>query len=327
MTSILTNVAAMSALSILRDIDTDMETTQNRISSGYKVGSAQDNAAYWSIASTMRSDNEALATVSDALGLGQAKADTAYAGLDRSKDIIIAIQKKLESALQPGVDKGKVQQEITELKNQLVSIASASSFSSENWLYNAASTSGLGTKTMVGAFVRSESNAISIQTIDYDASDSCLFDKVTASHGILTKSIAVSQPSGTTTTQVNYFLCNISGQVNGGGSSGVTSTEISISSATTDESLRGMLNAVNSMLNDVTNAATTLGAVQSRLTTQSAFVKDLRDTITKGVGRLVDADMNEESTRLKALQTQQQLAIQSLTIANSSAQTIMQLFR
>ena len=60
---------------------------------------------------------------------------------------------------------------------------------------------------------------------------------------------------------------------------------------------------------------------------QSMFVKNLVDVIDKGVGRLVDADMNAESTRLKALQTQQQLGIQSLSIANTNAANIMQLFR
>ena len=54
---------------------------------------------------------------------------------------------------------------------------------------------------------------------------------------------------------------------------------------------------------------------------------DLMDVIDKGVGRLVDADMNEESTRLKALQTQQQLGIQALSIANSNSQNILSLFR
>ena len=53
----------------------------------------------------------------------------------------------------------------------------------------------------------------------------------------------------------------------------------------------------------------------------------LSDAIDKGVGRLVDADMNEESTRLKALQTQKQLAIQSLSIANSASESILTLFR
>ncbi len=60
---------------------------------------------------------------------------------------------------------------------------------------------------------------------------------------------------------------------------------------------------------------------------QEDFVTKLSDTMEKGIGRLVDADMNEESTRLKALQTQQQLAIQALSIANSDSQNILSLFR
>ncbi|MFL5017444.1 MAG: flagellin, partial [Rhizobium sp.] len=70
MTSILTNVAAMAALQTLRGINDSLETTQNHVSSGYRVEKAADNAAYWSIATTMRSDNKALSAVSDALGLG-----------------------------------------------------------------------------------------------------------------------------------------------------------------------------------------------------------------------------------------------------------------
>ncbi|WP_280951637.1 flagellin, partial [Ensifer sp. 1H6] len=57
------------------------------------------------------------------------------------------------------------------------------------------------------------------------------------------------------------------------------------------------------------------------------FVDNLMDSIESGVGKLVDADMNEESTRLKALQTQQQLGIQALTIANTNSQNILSLFR
>ncbi|CDZ31204.1 Hypothetical protein, partial CDS, partial [Neorhizobium galegae bv. officinalis] len=67
--------------------------------------------------------------------------------------------------------------------------------------------------------------------------------------------------------------------------------------------------------------------VSKRIDMQSDFVSKLTDSIDKGVGRLVDADMNEESTKLKALQTQQQLAIQSLSIANSDSQNILSLFR
>jgi flagellin len=77
----------------------------------------------------------------------------------------------------------------------------------------------------------------------------------------------------------------------------------------------------------MTSAASSLGSIQSRIDLQESFVASLTDVIDKGVGRLVDADMNEESTRLKALQTQQQLGIQSLSIANTNAQNILQLFQ
>ena len=322
MTSILTNKSALSALSVLRSIDSNMEDTQAHISSGFKVGSAADNAAYWSIATTMRSDNSALGTVQDALGLGAAKVDTAYQGLDQTISLLGQIKNKLVAAQEPSVDKDKVQKEIAELKNQLVTVAQSSSFSSENWLYNT-STGAPGVKSMVGSFTRTNANTISIQTIDYDTSKSMLFDKNNATNGLLTKAVAVTQVSGTTTTNVNYFLIDIKSTT----AAGSSSTEIKIDSTTSNTVVDGMLKAVDAMLQNVADAAATLGAAKARIDTQSAFVKNLTDVLTKGIGRLVDADMNEESTRLKALQTQQQLGIQSLSIANGSAQNILQLFR
>jgi flagellin len=70
MSSILTNFAAQTALQTLQQTNKNTEITQNRISTGLRVGTATDNAAYWSIATTMRTDNDALSTVSDALGSG-----------------------------------------------------------------------------------------------------------------------------------------------------------------------------------------------------------------------------------------------------------------
>ncbi|MGO7206862.1 flagellin, partial [Rhizobium ruizarguesonis] len=70
-----------------------------------------------------------------------------------------------------------------------------------------------------------------------------------------------------------------------------------------------------------------LGSISTRIELQEGFVSALSDSIDSGVGRLVDANMEEESSKLSALQTQQQLAIQSLSIANSSAQNILTLFR
>ncbi|KGD89155.1 flagellin, partial [Rhizobium sp. YS-1r] len=110
---------------------------------------------------------------------------------------------------------------------------------------------------------------------------------------------------------------------NGGNSDlGMGGTNVS------DEDIMAALTSfVDGQLEQMTSAAAKLGAVSSRVQMQEDFVSKLSDSIDSGVGRLVDAEMNEESTKLKALQTQQQLAIQSLSIANSDSQNILSLFR
>ena len=71
MTSILTNAGAVSALQTLRALNSSMMDAQGRVSSGLRVQTAGDNAAYWAVATTMRSDNMALDAVSDALGISE----------------------------------------------------------------------------------------------------------------------------------------------------------------------------------------------------------------------------------------------------------------
>ncbi|PWE57809.1 flagellin [Metarhizobium album] len=313
MTSIITNNAAMAALNTLRSINSSMETTQSRISSGLRVQSAADNAAYWSIATTMRSDNKALGAVEDAIGLGAAKTDTAYNGLEAAIDVVSEIKKKLVAAREPGVDKDKINKELTELKSQLSSIAQSSSFNGENWLYND-TTTAVGTKEMVGSFVRATDGSVSIKTIDFNAATSVLIDMKTQANGILTKGVSNSV-TGTATT---YYLV---------AASTATGTLVSLTTSTSDDTVEAMVSAVDVMLKTMTDVAATIGATNSRLELQKEFVADLTDVIDTGIGRLVDADMNEESTRLKALQTQQQLGIQALSIANSNADNILSLFR
>jgi len=75
------------------------------------------------------------------------------------------------------------------------------------------------------------------------------------------------------------------------------------------------------------DGAAQLGADTSRLTDQGEFVSKLTDSMKMGVSSMTDTNMEEASARLKALQTQQQLAVQSLSIANSAPESIMQLFR
>ena len=91
--------------------------------------------------------------------------------------------------------------------------------------------------------------------------------------------------------------------------------------------LNSYISGADAAIKEMTDAASSLGAVKSRIDLQSDFVKGLMDALDRGVGTLVDADMNQESTKLQALQVQQQLGIQALSIANSSSQSILKLFQ
>jgi flagellin len=84
---------------------------------------------------------------------------------------------------------------------------------------------------------------------------------------------------------------------------------------------------IETAISTATDAAAQFGSVQNRLEIQSDFVKALGDALSAGVGSLVDANMEEEAARLSALQVQQQLGVQSLSIANQAPQSILALFR
>jgi flagellin len=206
MTSIMTNTAAMAALQTLRTINSEMEMTQARVSSGYRVENAGDNAAYWSIATTMRSDNKAMSTVKDALGLGAAKVDIAYTGDEQLIDVVSEIKAKLVAAREPGVDKTKIDKELTELKNQLKSIAESASFSGENWLNNIDCRGR--NQVVVGGFNRDVNGLVSITTLDINVTSLTMIGAANESLGILTKDIDANalDPNATGTAARDYFL-------------------------------------------------------------------------------------------------------------------------
>lgn len=306
MSSIMTNTAAMTALKTLQQTNKALESTQSRISTGYRVADASDNAAYWSIATTMRSDNKALGTVQDALGLGSAKVDTTYTGMNASIKVVDEIKSKLVAAREPGVDRSKVQSEITQLQKQLVSISTASSFSGENWLsVDSAAASYSGSKSIVASFDRSATGSVKVNTLDVDITKTELFDAADQS-GILDKTFTTTGAGAATVSVANLDIT----------AAGIDNTDI-------DQ----MISNVDTSIKSMTSAASTLGAAKSRISIQKDFVGELMNSIEGGISSLVDADMTKESTRLQALQTQQQLGVQALSIANQSAQSVLSLFR
>jgi flagellin len=328
MSSIMTNASALKALQSLNSTNKSLETTQSRISTGYRVAEAADNAAYWSIATTMRSDFKALSTVQDSLGLGASKVDTAYTGMNKAIQTVNDIKVKLVAANgSTDADKAKYQTEVKALQDQLKAYADAATFSGTNMLsVNSGATATTATDVkVVSAFNRSAAGAASISTIDVVVENIKLYEAGTAAgvnKGILDSNRTALGVEGAASAPTLGAAA--------AGTDTYTVSTMQLTNGTlfaSDTQLTAMLGVVESALKDMTTAATNLGAAKQRIDLQKTFTQDLMDSIDRGVGQLVDADMNKESTRLQALQVQQQLGIQALSIANGNSQSILSLFR
>ena len=117
----------------------------------------------------------------------------------------------------------------------------------------------------------------------------------------------------------------VTGQFTNAGSGGLgTLSGIDISSQAGSQSA---LANIENLISTAIDASASFGSAQGRIEIQSDFISKLSDSLKSGIGSLVDADMEEASARLQALQVQQQLGVQSLSIANQAPQSILSLFR
>ncbi len=144
---------------------------------------------------------------------------------------------------------------------------------------------------------------ISGLTVDYDS----------ASPGVLTFT-----NDGTTDLTVSGQFAN----ADSGGLGAIASIDVSTGVGATNA-----LASIEALLDTAIDASASFGSIQSRIETQSNFVGKLTDALRTGIGSLVDADLEETSARLQALQVQQQLSTQALSIANQQPQGVLSLFR
>nr|WP_207621342.1 MULTISPECIES: flagellin [Chelativorans] len=289
----MTNTSAMVALQSLKATNKALETVQGRISTGYRVAEASDNAAYWSIATTMRSDNKALSAIQDSLGLGAGRIDIAYTAMDDVIEAVDAIKTKLINARGASAEnQEKIQAEIDILQDQIKSAAIGASYAGTNIL----ATDSAGPLDIAASYNRASDGTVSIGTISVDLAGITLF-----------------AADGTTTDATQHLAHDV--------------MQIDLVANGDEASIDAYLEDIETALAAMSTAAANLGSAKNRLDLQKDFVSNLMDSIERGVGQLVDADMNEESTRLQALQVQQQLGIQALSIANQNAQNILSLFK
>lgn len=359
------NSAATAALAILRHNDSTHAKMQNVITTGMRISEAADNAAYWSIATDMRNTTKATSTVIDALELGAALVDVSYQGMEDLISITSEIKTKILAMKEPGVDRYKVSSEIYELEKQFLSTTQSASFNGRNLLapgelhYTEKSYVDGNGKTLnyiemnapdanitfggiVASYTKGKVGIINF----YGDSNLNVFGPATyknedgstsAQNGLvdtpqadgMTGGVAHEDPSKGTA-----WLPAFNGRTQIAFANGAQTDDMYSAShmGEVPDDLVGyatdlLLERYDDIHSTLTDRAATLGSLSMRIDMQTDFNRTLTSTIQKGIGRLVDADMNDASTKLKAVQAQVQLAVQALNIANNAPSLLMQLFR
>lgn len=376
MTSILTNTSATAALATLRGITAQLGEEQGKISSGMRVQTAADNAAYWSIATTMKSDTRSMSAVTDSIGLGQAITDVTYNGLKTITETWTDIRNLLITAMtmpaptfenppwilvdNHAIDDAEYNQsEVAKIDGVIAgklkfiqTVAASSNFNGVNLLekpQNGQSINQADYLSIVSGYADGK-----VQTTDVNIKNFNLFnhDHGTYPHptiesveedGILDNFLLYSFQIGNTTYGYEHLLT-----FNGPGST-VTAppsagNDVLRMIEAASQQLNGLIpedhyrqyrqlsyeaviQSFDEKLEAMVDGLSYLGSIQKSLATDEAANKKRIETNTKGIGRLVDADMNESSARLKALEAQQQLAVQALSVANAQPSRIVDLFR
>ncbi|WP_134679696.1 flagellin [Paracoccus ravus] len=287
MSSILTNNSALVALQTLKGINSNLAKTQAEISTGKTIGSAKDNAAIWAISKTMESDQQSFKTIQANLNVAGETVATARTGAEQVQGLLEEVKQLVIGAGRSDADIDTLNTQITAKMEQIDSIVNGTQANGVNLLNNTTPT-----YNVIGSLDRSGSatlDADSVRTISVTGTDLSGISGIDAGTGALATNMVLT---GGATPNFDDVLAT-----------------------------------VESKLSTVIDAAATLGASGQRISDQATFVSKLSDSLEMAVSSLVDADMEEASARLTALQTQQQLGIQALSIANQAPSAIMSLFR
>ena len=323
MSSILTNASALSALQALSATQSSLATVQNQVSTGLAVATAADNSAYWSIAAQLGQDSGIVKASNDALTQSQSILSTATSAIASITSTLNAMASALTQAQQPNASLTSINTSLVSLGQALTDAINNASFNGANLLNGTITTTlsdGATTGVQFVSGYQATSTGGAVQTIGM-ATQSLYTSAGVATTDLLNQTVTKAEMDATPA----YKQYDANTKV--GTALDLTKFTGGASGTITDASDAAVYSvAVNQALTAVTSYAATIGATQNRMTAASTFNTALQTDYTNGISGLVDADMNEASTRLQALQTQEQLGIQSLSVANQNAQLILKLF-
>ncbi len=285
-----TNPGALIALQNLTRISEQLEETQRRVSTGLEVSSASDNPALFALAQKQRAELGSIEAVQQGLRIGTSTVDVALAAGESISDVLVEMRAIASQAADPTLSDAEVdllEDQYVVLRDQLTRLVDTAEIGGRNLLASGA------------ADLQVVAGPDGATTITVAAQD-----------------LSVGGANVTVSAAANPFAAVADDPATMGVDESMTRAEVA----------QAEITAIEASIDNVSNALGALGGGGSSLELQNRILTRVSDALEISIGNLVDADLARESSRLQALQVQQQLAIQTLSIANAAPNAILALF-
>lgn len=270
--------------------------TQERLATGLKVNSAIDDALAFFKARNLNSRANDLSTIKDSISNGISTIRAAVEGLESIESVLKQMKALTQSAIASpeSATRAKLASQFNELRSQVDNLAEDAHFNGYNLLKNTSDTFEGGADQLIVKFN---------ERIDTSSVNELVVSGLNATD--FTRMIGVSA-----------VATGVAGSTTVWGQTGTAAIQ----------AINAAVRAIDSALVTVRQAAQNFGTNSAQLQIRIDFTSNLINTLRGGAAELVNADLNEESANLLSLQTRQELGTVSLSIAQSSEQSILRLF-
>jgi flagellin len=285
--SLNTNVGAMTAVRLLGNTNRDLEALQTRISSGLKVAGPKDNGASYGIAQQQRSEVRVFEAVSQGLARASSAADVALAAGEAISDVLVQMREKALAATGASISATSR----TAYNDEFISLRDQVASIIANANFD-------GLNLVGGSPLGPPPNDVSFPS---------------STDGLQTVTLPILD-----------FNLALSPTTLGGPPGMYIDVAQDISS---DIIAQDSLDKITVTLDYINQELSRLGTAAKRIENHMVFVSRLSDSITEGIGNIVDANLASDSAKLQALQVKQQIGTQALSIANQSPQSLLSLLR
>ena len=299
--SVNTNIGAQVALSSLNHTNTELQASQKRISTGFRVADATDDGGAFAVAQRVRSDVGALTSANEQLGNAKGLVGTALSALGKISDSVNTAKAMLVKIGDASLPQDQRDQYIASYKSLVSQVADTVDSSTYNGQTLLGSTKGTVTAGASKSVISSEDGS--------------------------TTTISAADTSGLAYTLAGLIGLTFSRSAAGADSFGTAAATASQSAAATALSATSGTSSFSAALKSVADQLNQTGADSNRVDARIAFNNSKIDSLNAGLGALIDTDLSKESAKLQALQIKQQLGTQALSLANQAPSSLVSLFK